>query len=75
MFIGINESIKFCPSLAKPISVLSFVQVYVVKPPEFESNSIGIDSTPSQRIMSSISFTCAVGLTVMVKVLNPQARQ
>ena len=57
------------PLAANPILVLSFVQLYIVVPFSFAVlNTISAISSPLQTTIGSIPSTCAVGLTVIVKV-------
>ena len=57
------------PLAAKPIFVLSFVQLNTVVPSVFVVvNSIASVDSPLHNTWSTTESTCAVGLTVIVKV-------
>ena len=63
------------PSVANPIAILSFVQLYVVSPSVFKvpNTIVSVDSL-LHNTWSSISLTWAVGFTVMV-IVNVSPKQ
>ena len=54
----------------EPIDVLLFVQAYVVVPTVVLVNSIFGIKSPAHTVVDPIGFTCADGLTVIVKDLG-----
>ena len=66
----VNESMSPVPEAAKPIEGVSLVQTCVEVPPEVTVVNSTDAEEPLQTTWSAGLFTCAVGFTVMVKVLR-----
>ena len=67
LFMAVKEVISPLPDAGRPIVELSFVQVYVVVPPELMVEKLTAEVLlPLQTTWLAGMFTCAVGLTVMV---------
>ena len=67
---AVNEAMSLLPLAARPIDVRLFVHVYVVVPPVLVvPNVTSVVLAALQTTWLEGWFTCAVGLTVMVKAV------
>ena len=67
VFIALKEAISPVPDAARPTPGAEFIHVKVVVPPVLLVMKLtGAVGEPSQTTWSAGSFTCPVGLTVMV---------
>jgi len=67
-FIAVNAAISPEPFAASPTAGVLFVHEYVVAPPVlFVAKLTAAVFDPLHTVWSAGSFTCAVGLTVIVK--------
>ena len=69
LFVVTNDGILPLPLAANPIAGLLFTQVYVV-PDTGLVNTIGVVVVLAHNVWLATAFTVAVGLTVMVNVLD-----